>query len=277
MYIAVFRKMYYDYGTIIILLILIAGKSQIEVIDTAHVQTQAPDLVMYNVPKANKSYTSHAIICLSTMMCTFTALWKLSGVEECDEISVVHSSQGQLIEWNGLKLHIHAGSLPEALQQCTIFIKASLAGDYEFPENTSLVSAIFWLRCEPQCTFTKPITVEIQHCSTKQDLSKLKVVRAFCSQNPLPYMFKRLKGGRFDADTSYGALEVTSFSGFGVTEDNPDSQRLYYNQLYYSNHSQQRYDIHVIYTWNTDAHINASHLFNQLFLIVNLLNCMSSM
>ena len=31
----------------------------------------------------------------------------------------------------------------------------------------------------PQCTFTKPITVEIQHCSTKNDLSKLKIVQAF--------------------------------------------------------------------------------------------------
>jgi hypothetical protein len=186
----------------------------------------------------------------------------LPGVEGCDEISVVvHSSQGQLVEWNGLKLHIHAGSLPEGLQQCTIFIKASLAGEYEIPENTSLVSGIFWLRCEPQCIFTKTITVEIQHCSTKWGLSKLNIVRAFCNQMPLPYKFKPLEGGRFDADTCYGAIEVTSFSGFGVTEENPDSERLYYNQLFYrSNHSQQRHDIHIIYTWNTDTHINVSHL-----------------
>ena len=175
---------------------------------------------------------------------------------------VVQSSQGQLVEWNGLKLHIHAGSLPEGLQQCTIFIKASLAGEYEIPENTSLVSAFFWLCCEPQCTFTKPITVEIQHCSTKQDLSKLKMVRAFCNQKSLPYKFKPLEGGRFDADTSYGAIEVKGFSGFGVSEENPDSERMYYNQLIYcSNRSQQRHDIHIIYTWNTDAHINVSYSF----------------
>ena len=168
-----------------------------------------------------------------------------------------------------MKLHIHAGSLPEGLQQCTIFIKASLAGDYEIPENTSLVSAFYWLRCEPLCTFIKPITVEIQHCSTKRDLSKLKIVRAFCNQKSLPYKFKPLEGGRFDADTSYGAIEVKGFSGFGVSEENPDSERMYYNQLiYYSNPSQQRHDIHIIYTWNTDAHINVSHysLNNYCFL-----------
>jgi hypothetical protein len=199
--------------------------------------------------------------------CFFLAdVWKLPGVEECGETSVVvHTSQGQLVEWNGLKLHIHTGSLPEGLQQCTIFIKASLAGNYEIPENTSLVSAFFWLRCEPQCTFTKPITVEIQHCSTKQDLSKLKIVRAFCIQKTLPYKFKPLEGGRFNASTSYGAIEVKGFSGFGVTEDNPDSERLYYNHLFYrSNHSQQRHEIYIVFTWNTDAHINVSHSFNKL-------------
>lgn len=153
------------------------------------------------------------------------------------------------------------GSLPEGLQQCRMFIKVSLAGEYEFPENTSPVSAFYWLRCEPQCTFAKPITVEIQHCSTKRDLSRLKIVRAFCSQKHRPYKFKSLERGRFNADTSYGVIEVTSFSGFGVTEEKSVSERLYYNQLFYcSNQSQQRHDIHIIYTWNTEAHINVSHL-----------------
>ena len=193
-------------------------------------------------------------------------MWKLPGIEECGEtIVVIHYSQGQLVDWNGLKLHIHAGSLPEGLQQCKIFIKVSLAGDYEIPESTSLVSAVFWLRCEPQCTFTKPITVEIQHCSTKQDLSKLKIVRAFCSQKPLPYKFKPL-GGRFDANTAYGAVEVNSFSGVGVTEDGSVSHRLYYSQLFYRSclsHQPRsaEHDIHIIYTWNTEPHINVNHSF----------------
>ena len=172
----------------------------------------------------------------------------------------MHSSQGQDVKWNGLKLHIHAGSLPKGIDQCTILIKVSLAGDYEIPENSAPVSAFFWVRCEPQCTFTKPITVEIQHCSTRQDLSKLKIVRAICSQKDLLYKFKPLAGGRFDTNTSYGAIEVKSFSGFGVTEDGPASERLYYSQLFYrSYHShQQRHEIHVIFTWNTEAHINVS-------------------
>ena len=193
-------------------------------------------------------------------------MWKLPGIEECGEESViVHSSHGQLVEWNGLKLHIHEGILPEGVHQCKIYIKASLAGQYEIPENSHLVSAIFWLRCEPQCKFIKPITVEIQHCSTKQNLSRLKIVRAFCSQKQLPYNFKPL-GGRFDTDTSYGVVEVDGFSGVGVVEENPVSERLYYSQLFYcSYHShQQRHesDIYIIFTWNTEAHINVSYSFS---------------
>ena len=204
-------------------------------------------------------------------------VWRIPGVKECDERSVViYSFQGQLVKWNGLKLHIHAGSLPKGLQQCTIFIKASLAGEYEIPENTSLVSALFWLRCEPQCIFIKPITVEIQHCSTKQNLSKLKIVRAMCSQKTLPYKFKPLEGGRFDADTSYGVVEVTRFSGFGIIEERTVSKRLYYNQLFYCDnevHHQHRHDIHIIYTWNTEAHIHVHvqviHLFG--IIIINII------
>ena len=182
-------------------------------------------------------------------------------MEESDETSViVNSSQGQLVEWNGLKLHIHEGSLPEGLHQCKISIKASLAGDYEIPDNSYLVSAIFWLRCEPQCTFSKPITVEIEHCGTSENVSRLKIVRAYCSQKQLPYNFKPI-GGRFAAQSSYGVVEVNSFSGIGVIQESPSSDRLYYSQLFYrSFHShQQAHDIHIIYTWNTEPHINVRH------------------
>ena len=188
----------------------------------------------------------------------YTGMWKLPGVEVCGETSVVvHSSQGQLVEWNGLKLHIHANSLPEGLQQCTIFIQVSLAGEYEIPENTGLVSAIFWLRCEPQCTFIKPVTVEIQHCSTQRDLSKLKIVRALCSQKSLPYRFKPL-GGTFNADTFYGAIGMKGFSGVGVVDENSNSGRMYYSQLFYRSYlsHQQSHEIYITFVWNDEAHIN---------------------
>ena len=95
-----------------------------------------------------------------------TAAWDLRGVEVCREMTVVvNSSKAQQIECKelGLKLIIHKGSLPADVQQCVITTGVSLTGQYEFHRNSHLVSAVFWLRCEPMYKFTKPITVEIQH------------------------------------------------------------------------------------------------------------------
>ena len=193
-----------------------------------------------------------------------TVPWTLQGIVQSNEtVIIVHSSQGQLVNWNGLRLHIHEGSLPEGINQCTIYIITSLAGEYEIPENSSLVSAIFWLRCEPRCIFTKLVTVEINQCSFRKDPSRLKIVRAVCSQEQLPYDFKLL-GGRFDAHTICvsGVVEINGFSGFGVVEEGPASERLYFSQLFYRSHAdrQQPYNIHIVYTWNTVAHINVSNI-----------------
>ena len=90
---------------------------------------------------------------------------------------VVYSSHYQQITWPGygLRLHIPKGCLPAGMEQCTINIKASLAGQYEFPENSHLVSAITWLRCDEVLEFMKPITLEIQHCAKSKNINDLKL------------------------------------------------------------------------------------------------------
>lgn len=190
----------------------------------------------------------------------FAGVWKLPGVEVCSKKSEsVSSSQGQTIELNGFKFEIHEGSLPEGSK---VHIQASIAGEYEIPENSSLVSAIYWVRCEPESAITKPITVEIQHCSTREDVSKLKIVGAVSSQEHGSYKFKPFVGGRFDAHTSYGAIEVNDFSGYGVIEEgNSESKRVYYCQPFYRPLSlQQRHEICIIFIWNTEAHIDVRYL-----------------
>ena len=188
-----------------------------------------------------------------------TAAWDLRGVEVCGEKTiVVYSSHGQQITWEGfgLKLHIHEGSLPAGTEQCTINIKASLAGQYEFPDNSHLVSAIFWLRCEPLIKFNRPVMVEIQHCSTLKDTSRLYIVRAVCSQKQLPYTFTKI-GGEFTSHSSYGVIEVNGFSGLAVNLDGTP-EREYYSKLFYRSDYCRGHCIDLIITWNTEAHINVS-------------------
>ena len=185
-------------------------------------------------------------------------MWKLPGVEVCDETSVVvRSSQGRLIKWYCLKVHIHQDSLPEGLDQCTVHIKVSLAGEYEIPDCTELITPIYWLKCEPPCIFTKPITVEINHGIGQE----LKIVGACSDQKQLPYNFKPL-GGRFVNDADYGSglygiMEVKTFSGlgFGITGESPVTDRLYHCRLFYRYRSEQLFDIHIAFVWNTGAYI----------------------
>ena len=139
-----------------------------------------------------------------------TAPWNIDGVEVCEEKTItLYRSQTQEVTWEfkgyGLRLYIHASSLPEGIDRCVLTIKASIAGQYTFPENCHLVSAIFWIRCEPMCKLSRPIGVEIQHCAKSVNESKLSFVRAVCSQKQLPFTFKKI-GGDFTHRHLYGFI-----------------------------------------------------------------------
>ena len=181
----------------------------------------------------------------------------MHGVDICGEISVVvYTSHAQQFEWKGygLKLSIHEGSLPVGMEQCTVNIKASLAGHYEFPENYYLVSAVFWFRCETVHKFIKPITLEIQHCAKSKNISELNFVRAICNQKQLPYSFKPKIGGNFERE-SRGIIDVNSFSAVAVTQTDSE-ERDYCSTLFYC--CRAMIDLFYVIVWNTEAHLNVS-------------------
>ena len=172
------------------------------------------------------------------------------------------SNTPQTFVWEdfGLNLYIPNNSLPADMEQCTIRIKASLAGQYKFPENSQLVSAVFWLHCEPtDCAFTKTLTLEINHCAKSENYSKLSFVRAVCSQKHLPYKFKQLGGGSFNRYSSYGAIELNSFSGVAINQKGSE-EREYCAKLFYKTMMSHEFVIHFVVTWNTETHLSVSYL-----------------
>ena len=180
-------------------------------------------------------------------------------MEVCGEMSVVVSnSHNQRVTWEGfgLKLFIEENSLPADVAECEIHIKASLAGQYEFQESTHLVSAIFWLRCEPMCKFTKPITVELQHCAKLENVANLnlKFARAFCNATRLPYVFKPI-GGDFGSHSSYGVIQLNGFSGLAITQEGSD-ERQYCSKLFYISKYFSGHQIDLVVMWDTEAHLN---------------------
>ena len=176
---------------------------------------------------------------------------------------IVVTAKEQSFTWKeyGLKLYIPDECLPVYVNECKITIMVSIAGQYDFPENCHPVSAIFWLRCEPLCSFVKPVTLEIEHCAKRENTSKLHFVKAVCSQKQLPYTFRKLKDGVFNQHTSYGVVELCGFSGIGVVqEDSSEIEREYCAMLFYLGKTVLccEFQIHFVVTWDTKAHLTVS-------------------
>ena len=169
---------------------------------------------------------------------------------------VTNAPQTFIWEGYGLKLGISKDCLPPGIDQCTVDIKASVSGEYKFPDNTHPVSPIFWLRCKPRCVFTLPISLEVQHCGKSKDTSKLSLVKACCSQVDLPYSFKQLQDNHFyhKGSSSYGATELSSFSGVGVAQDELEDKQ-YVARLFYLHQNISVHVIHFVVTWNNETHV----------------------
>ena len=180
----------------------------------------------------------------------------LPGVDVCGvtAITITNSSLEWQWEGHGLKIHVSENTLPPGIEQCHININASLAGHYEFPEDSHLVSAIFWIRCEPPCRFAKPITVEIQHCACSHNTLKLSFVKAKCTQEHLPYEFKLVENGSFNSHSNYGIVKVNSFSAFGITQNESGERNYLANFLYVEERLSLRFHLYFVVTWNTVIH-----------------------
>ena len=103
----------------------------------------------------------------------------------------------QLLEWEeyGLRIQVPEGATSEP---CDIAIKAIVAGQFEFPEGTDLVSAVYAISVSKR--LAKPVMLEIQHCVaiTREEQGRfLSFVRAQCNQPQLPYQFELLDNGTF--------------------------------------------------------------------------------
>ena len=144
----------------------------------------------------------------------------INGVEVIEETEFTVFTQGDSFEWSGygLRLYVPKDSLPASVEECRINIKASFSGQFRLPEDSDLLSPVFWISAS--CKFTQSVTLEIQHCALREDetaLSGLTFVSAKCSQKDLPYRFTQVEGGVFTTHSSYGSIQLSHFSGFGVT------------------------------------------------------------
>ena len=203
-------------------------------------------------------------ICPKVLCMLFNAILStgyLRGLDFIGEISVLITSKAQTFHWEdyGLKFHIPPGALPPGMKQCELLIKVGISGQFILPKNTSLVSAVYWLHSEPRCEFSQPLTLEIQHCATSSQTSRLRFAK--CSDTSLPYNFDILEGGDFSQD-AYGRIQLHGFSLiivlkrllqpftwlFGVDD------LKYHARVYYLWRGENRKEIHFVITKDLQAH-----------------------
>ena len=166
------------------------------------------------------------------------------------------SIEGGFFEWKGygMKLSVPEDSLPTGMEQCTctINIKASLSGPFQLPGHSELLSPVFWISAP--CKFKKPVKLEIQHCARRDEASfaDLNFVSTKCSQKTLPYIFKQLDGGRFPTESSYGSIQLSHFSGFGII-GRKRTPRACCAQIYYAIKEPSDWRVYFIITKDLDA------------------------
>lgn len=95
-------------------------------------------------------------------------------------------------------------------------VGVSLSGSFIYSHSTTLVSAIYYTAASSE--LIQPATIEIEHCVYTGNSDGLTFGRADTGNywTTPPYHFKSLPGGIFKSGQSWGVINVSSFSIFGV-------------------------------------------------------------
>ena len=175
------------------------------------------------------------------------------------QTSVLVTGSSQTFHWvgYGLKLHIPQGTLPPASKPFKVHIKAALSGQFEFPQYSTLVSALYSIYSPVK--FSQPVTLEVQHCAKSSDLSHLSFVVAKCTQKELPYRFTPTsKKEVFSSHTSHGSIVLDSFSILGIINKlaGADAQQYCASLYYFGSRTDKQVDFVV--TQNLETCITVS-------------------
>ena len=161
------------------------------------------------------------IVCVSDCVIQLTDnLDCLSDVQVAEKkLFLVQGRKPQLMNWEqfGLRIGIEEDSLLFS-QTVEVATAALVGGQFKFPKNTVLVSAVYAVSVsEP---LLKPLRLEMQHCVDlrgRPGLSRyLKFAIAPVSTPSLPYQFSLVEGGEFSPDSRYGSIQRKEFCLVGI-------------------------------------------------------------
>uniref|UniRef100_A0A1X7TD65 CARD domain-containing protein n=1 Tax=Amphimedon queenslandica TaxID=400682 RepID=A0A1X7TD65_AMPQE len=141
----------------------------------------------------------------------------LSDVQVAErKLFLIQGDKPQLMNWEkyGLRIGVEKESLLSS-ETVEAAVVALVGGEFEFPPNTVLVSAVYAVSLSKP--LLKRLILEIQHCvdlTGQPGLSRhLKFAIAPVSTPSLPYLFSIVKGGKFKPDSWYGSIQLYGSPG----------------------------------------------------------------
>lgn len=94
-----------------------------------------------------------------------------------------------------------------------ISVKAIIAGEFELPEGTELVSALYAISASRR--LDQPVIIEVEHCVQLENEEDCKYmcfgIAEFRQKNP-PYTFRIVETGIFSPQSKFGKIHRASFS-----------------------------------------------------------------
>ena len=112
----------------------------------------------------------------------------------------------------GVRIGVEEGSLLSS-ETVEAAVVALVGGQFEFPPNTVLVSAVYAVSLSKP--LLKRLKLEMQHCvdlTGRPGLSRyLKFAIAPVSTPSLPYQFSIIEGGEFSCNSGYGSIQRKEF------------------------------------------------------------------
>lgn len=157
---------------------------------------------------------------------------------------------------HGFNIHVPEGAISN-IWPVTMCIQASVNGNYQLPDDSVLVSGVYWLSLHPPVKkFNKNVTIRLQHCASDDD-STLTFVTVKCTQKTLPYTFKQVAGGSFSV-SGIGSIDLNHFSGYALTGEKQSYAFCTY-YIPFSNPNLQQVDITV--TQNLELFLKVCYIF----------------
>ena len=88
----------------------------------------------------------------------------------------------------------------------------SCIGKFEFPESSTLVSAVCYISVSCTSKLNKPVTVKLMHSAHITDERQTQYLSFVTAKSGPPFKFAYLSGGSFSSESQYGTISLKQFS-----------------------------------------------------------------